>query len=145
VLDQLYKEIHQSHQKPIQAYSKEMKKLVNISLSVVASLRDQPERRDLLHLSGGNSKYHCRFGYSIDIQYVSDNLKACKHCYDSLLEELYPTDPLNTANDQGLWRSGLCTECVCWRFNTDSNLLSFPPPENYPAKHIKPKKFAFRH
>jgi hypothetical protein len=133
-------------------YSKHLKKCVPVTLSVLASVHDQPERREILGLAAGNAKYHARFGYSMDVQYLADKLRACKECYKSLKDEFNSRVCNRSFVDQVTfqWRTLSCANCVCWTYIPNSPLLTFPPPSNYPVGydqlsngHIESKKLNF--
>jgi hypothetical protein len=100
-----------------------------VTLHLIASLHDQPERMDLLHLSRGNSKFHTRFGYSMDVSSLEDVLIPCELCYASLnLELVGGFDPFFS------WRDGTCGSCTCWSFVPNHSLLKTVAPKNYPVE-----------
>ena len=120
---------------------------------MVASVHDQPEQRSILVLSGGNSKYHTRFGYCLDTQYTANRLKACNKCYAELIGEMESWNINSDAESIGnfsKWSKHTCEDCVRWNYKIDSPLLTFPPPPNYPTNydalpsgHIRPKRIKF--
>ena len=101
---------------------------VLVYLMPYARLCDQPERRKLLHLMGGNSIYHNRFGVSYPMRLRTDVLRACKDCIESLRKDVLPC----------------CSHCVCWDVisgldrGTDQlkEKLKSNLPKDYPTEHL---------
>jgi len=132
---QIHDDIISTFAEPKLMYSKNLNKNINVSMNLIASLHDQPERREIMHLARGNSKYHGRFGYCMDSEYLANVLKPCKQCYLSLLKE---TNATNIGYNY-FWRSQKCKRCTCWSFFPDTTLLRFPAPTNYPPEFADSK------
>jgi hypothetical protein len=152
VFNLIHTQANNSRDSPIKIFSKYHKKIMPVTISVLASIHDQPERREILGLAGGNSTYHARFGYSMDVQYLSNKLRACAECYNSLRNDLESRikNQASTIEATFQWKELSCKNCVCWTYVPGSSLLSFPPPPNYPLDydqlengHIQSKKLNF--
>ena len=105
---------------PIMLYSNNHKTTIPVTITLLSSIHDQPERRDILGLSAGNSKFHARFGYSMDFEYLYNTIKACEDCYKSIDNELN-SDKQSYKNNY-CWRSNNCKKCVCWKYVEKSPL-----------------------
>ena len=115
LFEKIYNEIEISKMFPIHVVSTTTQKKISFVLSVVASVHDQPERRSILGLSGGNSKYHTRFGYCLDTQYTANRLKACNKCYAELIGEMESWNINSDAESIGnfsKWSKHTCEDCV---------------------------------
>ena len=53
-------------------------------------LADQPARRGLCGMLGGNSTLHACFGYSINFDSLKKPFPACKHCASLLFKNINP-------------------------------------------------------
>ena len=82
---------------------------------------DQPERRELNYIMGGNSNFSSRFRYSGHLNKLKEYLPPCKSCFAQMRE-----------NSLFLKSNILCTNCVKWDMMTKSPLMSFDAPEYYP-------------
>ena len=91
------------------------KKTVTISLTVLASLFDQPERRKRNGMMLGNGKYFGRWGHLVQCKSFDKTIASCQDCYRRL--ELNTFSPTDT-----------CPNCVNW----DTSLIRYPKPTNYP-------------
>ena len=103
------------------------KKMVRVSVHLIASLQDQPERRGANYILRGNSRYTARWGHVMDLASLASKLVACNDCLKELVEG---TDPSK------LCRANPCTKCACWNTALESDLLSLPPPAGYPQSEI---------
>jgi hypothetical protein len=119
------------NEEPMVMYSREKKGMVRVRANIIACLQDQPERRETLYLSRGNSTYHGRFGYSMDTKQVRRELIPCQECYASLRDEALNID------SEHKWRLGNCAQCSCWATNIDHPLLRTHPPEDYPQDQLQ--------
>jgi hypothetical protein len=61
-----------------------MKKHVCFHFEIIASLRDQPERRELNYLTGGNSKFGARYLWSANIAAMRKYIPPCENCFQML-------------------------------------------------------------
>jgi hypothetical protein len=154
LFEKIHDEIEINNTAPIQALYSVHSPLrkIPVTISAVASVHDQPEQRSILGLSGGNSLYHTRFGYSMDTSFTAPRLKACKSCYSAMIEEMQKwTFDYDDIGNFSKWGEHNCLLCVRWNYKVDSPLLSFPPPKNYPSNfntlpngHICAKKLSFQ-
>ena len=62
-------------------------------------LADQPARRGLCGMLGGNSTLHACFGYSINFDSLKKPFPACKHCASLLFKNINPI----TCNKCSFW------------------------------------------
>ena len=70
---------------------------------------DQPERRELNYIMGGNSNFSSRFRYSGHLKKLKEYLPPCKSCFAQMRE-----------NSLFLKSNILCTNCVNWNIMINS-------------------------
>ena len=116
----------------VRMYNGQSKSMVNVHVELFASLNDQLERRSLLCLSHGNSRFHARWGYSIDFKSVLPYIAACSDCQGSLLSDLSSSTGRAVSSTAHTWRSGSCTKCTCWLSTISHPLLSYVPEKQLP-------------
>jgi len=88
-------------------------------------LADQPERRATLGLSGGNSTFHARFGYLVDLNELSTCIMACGTCRT----RQYDGDRT--------WDLEHCQRCTQWEMDGDHPLLLNSIPKGYPVEELE--------
>jgi hypothetical protein len=103
---------------------------VEVNVVLVSKLADQPERRKTLGLSGGNSKYHARFGLIADLNKVCQFIRPCDVC----MEKIYSGD---TEFDKVR-----CENCTQWNMEGNHPLLRYDIPEEYPREELTDDKKA---
>jgi hypothetical protein len=118
----------------IPMYNGHTKSLVGVHAEVIASLNDQPERRSCLCLSGGNSIYHARWGYAMNLKKLKKVMPACPTCYESLLKEKKDYSKNAITTEDYFWRQGVCCECSCWAIEVPHPLLRYKPDDDYPQE-----------
>ena len=104
-----------------QFYCARLKKNICVHFEIIASLGDQPERRELNYLSGGNSKFGARYLWSANITSMSSYLPPCQKCFEMLKNE--PSLQITEHN---------CKNCLMWDITKSSRLTEYDPPLNYP-------------
>ena len=119
-------------------YSKQLSRYIHLHFKIIASLGDQPERREINCLLNGNSTFGGRYLYSANINEIKKNLVPCNSCYEGMkYDSLF------------LSRKILCKDCLRWDMMTDNNLSKFDPPNHYPKEmltqnsQLKPFKISF--
>ena len=104
-------------------FSKKLNKFVKIHLELIASLGDQPERRNMNYMLNGNSNYCARYGYSCNMYEIKENLPLCEDCYHLLKE-------CNTHENTK------CGKCLRWDILSNIELSCYTPPSSYPKEMI---------
>ena len=79
------------HQLPLM-FDKRSGKMKHVCAKVVICVHDQIDRRGVLNLAYGNSKYHGMFGWSYDFGKRYESVVACEDCHLSMLWEQYYRD-----------------------------------------------------
>jgi len=106
-------------------YSMKHKKNMHVHFEIIASLGDQPARREINYMMQGNSKFSSRYRFVADILSVSKYLPACQECYSRIQSEPnYLTLDIK------------CELCVCWNMMNNSPLMQSKPPNDYPLDAI---------
>jgi hypothetical protein len=131
--------LFKSKENPLKFYDQSTQSMKFVYLDLLCSLQDQPERRSSCGLMLGNSTYACRFGYFCDYKRIYKVVKSCRQCFQSML-------------DSGTSFAG-CTQCVNWDLPQDSDLIKFPPIQNYPMdspfltndRKLLPRKLTVSH
>ena len=100
-----------------------LKRNVRVYVELLASLQDQPERRKANYIMLGRSTYTAQWGLLLDFAAVAANIPGCKRCSNSLLLH----------HSQSSFQ---CDNCVNWNTDSNSHLLEFYPPNNYPQNLI---------
>lgn len=100
-----------------------LKRNVRVYVELLASLQDQPERRKANYIMLGRSTYTAQWGLLLDFAAVASRIPGCKRCSNNLLFQYSQS-------------SSQCDECVNWNTSSDSGLLDFDPPNNYPQNLI---------
>ena len=78
---------------------------MQIHFRIIASLRDQPERRAINKMMLGNSSFVPRFRYSANVKRIAQYLPPCIECLQSM------------RNNKDLDNSVInCQTCVNWNF-----------------------------
>jgi hypothetical protein len=104
---------------PLQFYDGTTGSMKTVFLDILCALQDQPERRTSLCLMMGNSRFSPRWGFSFDYKFVKKHVVSCSNCFEILLDKKVPDSD--------------CKDCVDWNIcSTNSQLLQFKPPKNYP-------------
>ena len=117
-------------------YCESLKKSVRVHVEMMASLQDQPERRQANCIMLGSGRYCARWGYTANFTKIASALISCQDCYHSLL--------------YGTVMPNHCPNCVNWNLMADSPLLKFPPPDDYPidalednATTLRPRRITY--
>jgi hypothetical protein len=84
IVERMFQEELQDLQKGSLMYLEKYGKYVMVSVKLVATLMDQPERRNRNKVVAGNAKYGARFGYSCDFMHLKERLPSCKQCAELL-------------------------------------------------------------
>ena len=100
-------------------YSKKHGGIVVPHLELISSLADQPMRRFLNGLIAGNGTYGARFGMSIDLAYVLDQVAPCDVCLQKMLEAT---------------TVGPCPACTNWDMTNER--IRMKAPTNYPEEEL---------
>lgn len=100
-----------------------LKRNVRVYVELLASLQDQPERRKANYIMLGRSTYTAQWGHLLDFAAVASGIPGCKDCRKNLLLQ----------HSQSSFE---CNKCVNWNTDSNSGLLKFDPPANYPQNLI---------
>ena len=106
-------------------FCKERQCNVKVHFEIVAYLADQPERRSLNYIMLGNSKFGARFGYSADVELISEHLPMCEFCLKKCKH-----DP------NFLIRGVKCANCLQWNLMANHKLAKFDAPKDYPNEML---------
>ena len=68
-------------------FSSQLQRNIRIHFEIIASLGDQPERREINYLAGGNSKFGARYLYAANMEELMDVLPPCETCLTKLQKE----------------------------------------------------------
>ena len=114
-------------------YCKALDKNVHVYFELIACLGDQPERRGINYMLGGNGKFSSRFGHCANIHSIKKKLPSCTICMKKMR-----TDPLF------LKKMNECVSCVNWNMLEKSNLMKCKTPKGYlSTAYLSPKKITF--
>jgi hypothetical protein len=127
-------------------YSTGNKYPVYVHADIVAVMSDQLERRSNLKLGAGNHRYHCRFGYSCNMESVFPFIHACSNCSRlnkkltlEFMEEIVLSDEsIRQQRDK-------CTFCTNWFTCDDSNLLLYKPDDDFPKPRLINQQYIMAH
>ena len=105
--------------------------MVNVHLRLYTHLADQPERRELTSVMGGNGTYTARWGWSFIVKKIRKYLPPCDECKArSFADE-------NVAPAKRTWNEKQCTNCTRWETTGSHPLLRFDPKDdNYPEEEL---------
>ena len=90
-------------------YSGKERKDEKVSLHMIAISQDQPERRDSTCLLRGNSTYHARFGYSVNVKQISKLMRPCVFCWGAM----------KSVSGDDIWEPRDCEHCFNWMAKED--------------------------
>ena len=107
-------------------FSSQLQRNIRIHFEIIASLGDQPERREINYLAGGNSKFGARYLYAANMEELMDVLPPCTTCLTKLQKE-----PHFFATNQNF----KC--CLKRDIMANSDIGKYSPPTDYP-KNILP-------
>ena len=114
------------------------KRNIYVHFELIASLGDQPERRSMNYLMLGNSTYLSRYRYIANVGAIWRNLPCCVDCYNGMRK--YP---------HFLSTNIKCDKCVTWNLMSQSPLMNYVIPKNYPCDikgddtTLKPEEITF--
>ena len=100
-------------------YSKKHGGIVVPHLELISSLADQPMRRFLNGLIAGNGTYGARFGMSIDLASVLDEVVPCDACLQKMLQQK---------------TVGPCADCTNWDMTHER--IRMRAPSSYPKEEL---------
>ena len=121
VEEQFQQELEYMKQQDLRIYSKAHCAFVSVHMELMATLADQPARREANWLSHGNGTYGARFGVAADLHSLMVGVPACEDCLNALYNGEADT---------------CCAKCTNWRTDIDDPLLDMPPPKNYPVSEL---------
>ena len=107
-------------------YSSIRKRYVTVHFELVASLGDQPERREINYLIGGNSKFGSHYLYSANIEALVNVLPPCSSCTEQLQN-----------NPTFLKSKFSCDSCLLWDHSRRCNMTEYNPPPEYPKEALQ--------
>ena len=102
-------------------YCSRMKKHVCVHFEIIASLGDQPERRELNYLTGGNSKFGARYLWSANIAAMCKYIPPCENCLQMLKNS---PSLLKTEHS--------CDKCLMWDTSKLCAMTEYDTPPDYP-------------
>jgi len=107
--------------------------MVKVHAELWVSLQDQPERRGANCIDLGNSNFAARWGHSGNLNPVASLVPSCTACVDKHLGN-------NCENEEELpqFITEQCKLCADWETSTQSGLLDFNPPDDFPPSEIPP-------
>ena len=97
---------------------------IRVQVQTLAKMADQPERRATLGLGLGNSTFHARFGYIINLNELAKNIVPCTTCQGKLY-----------AGEKD-WDAVICEHCTQWRMYGNHPLLLFNVPDGFPMEEL---------
>ena len=106
-------------------YCSRRKKHIKVHFEIIASLGDQPERREINYLVGGNGKFGARYLFSANIEAMTNVLPPCSSCAVKL--QNIPTY---------LQEQDECDSCLLWNNCKKCKMTEFDPPLDYPPELI---------
>lgn len=98
-------------------YSKEAKCIIDVHLRLFVHLADQPERREITSVLGGNGAYTGHWGWSVVIVQLVDKIPPCLECLKRLLSEMH----INP--NQWMWNEKRCDKCTQWETSGDHPIV----------------------
>jgi hypothetical protein len=104
-------------------YSKRDKRMVIVFVAILASLMDQPERRDMCCLTLGGSCFGGRWRSAFNIERRWKLLLSCVACKEQLLDLSVKVNILQK-----------CANCSCFEYDPEHPSLHTETPNNYPVK-----------
>jgi len=135
-LDRQYqKELLSFSKGPLQKiYNGRTKTMCYVHAELIASIQDQPERREATSIAAGKSLHTSRYGYLINLQKVVDVVVPCNECRKVLMETEF-----EESNQERAWSTLCqCPECVAWDFDSPNKrrLLRAIPPKDFPIDQL---------
>jgi len=94
--------------------------MVNVHLRQIVTLADQPERKSLTQIAGGNGIFTGRWGYSANLNALWKVIVPCEECRKNLFADR-EKKPLERT-----WDLILCESCTRWEVDVDSPILNLP-------------------
>ena len=135
-LDERYKKDLQSlREGPLhEMYNGRTKRMCYVHVELIASLQDQPERRDVTCISRGNSLYTSCFGYLVNLKKLVHIVVPCTNCRTPLLE----TETGVTDHNCARCIMQNCQECAAWNFDAPNKrkMLRTQPPKEFPTSEL---------
>jgi hypothetical protein len=104
-------------------YSKRDKRMVIVFVEILASLMDQPERRDMCCLNLGGSCFGGRWRFAFNIEQFWEFLLPCVACMEQLLDVSVKVNKIQK-----------CANCSCFECDPEHPSLHTETPNNYPVK-----------
>jgi len=98
---------------------------ITVHFEIIASLGDQPERREMNYLVGGNGKFGAHYLFSANIDAIVNYLPPCTSCTKKLLN--FP----NYLQEQSK-----CENCLLWNHSRKCKMSEYNPPLDYPIDLI---------
>ena len=99
-------------------YNPKEKKLMRVQFDIISILEDTPEYSAMNGIGAHNGKFTTRRGYRMNVKEVFSRLKSCSNCIASMNKR------------QAIQN---CKECVNWDFDSESHLIAYSPPKDYPS------------
>jgi hypothetical protein len=99
-----------------------LKTNVRVYAEIFASLMDQPERRKSNAVLLGGSSFTARWRTCANFASIASKVKACKRCFEKLLNNI-----ITSEHDEQ------CPDCSCWRTENCGDMLQSDPPAGYPT------------
>ena len=118
---QFKQELDYMRDNDLHIHSKAHGGFLSVHVELMATLADQPARREANWLSHGNGTYGARFGVAADLHSLMAGVPACEDCLRALCDGEAQTR---------------CPNCTNWRTDVDDPLLDMPPPANYPVSEL---------
>lgn len=110
---------------------------IPVALELVASICDQPARREYTCLGAGNGKYTARWGYVGNWLECSRHIPCCTKCFRVIFDlvsqthsQQYITKRCNATIPMS------CLHCTNWMYNIDHDLLQYDTPRGYPTSNF---------
>ncbi len=108
---------------------------IRLNVNLIASIQDQPARREVTGIAGGNGTYTRRWGYIGDWLYNQKCIPFCNDCFDIF-------EDMSSFNDNPeviiQWLKKRCDNCTKWMYDIDHPRLQFPQPPNFPSNGNPP-------
>ncbi len=108
---------------PLWFHCKKFNKTKMVHAELLVSMQDQPERRGANCIMLGNSNMASRWCHAANLTQVKNLIPSCETC---LKNRMCSTVNLTEA----------CDLCANWDTNTQSGLLDFNPPPNFPESEV---------
>ena len=106
-------------------YCSAKKRYITVHFEIIASLGDQPERREINYLIGGNGKFGAHYLFSADIDAIRNVLSPCRSCTEKLQN-----------NPKYLQEEFKCNSCLLWNHSQKRKMTEYDPPKDYPSELI---------